>query len=140
VADYANFIPRKLARGITAANLKSRIADIPLATSLGGQFRRILDASAAKDKWPVEIAVACSSFTQAARTVHAGACGAVLPQIAAQEFDSAKVLELALPFLRENFRHFCIAWNPRLAEVRGILNQAIEAIDETFRQWRTWAR
>ena len=134
LADYSLFIPRKLARGITAENLKARIADIPLATSSGGQFRRILDSSAAKAKWPLNIVVACSSFTQAARTVHAGACGAVLPQIAAQDFATAKVLQLPLPFLRGKFHHICLVWNPRLAEVRGILNEAIGAIEASFRQ------
>ena len=128
LADYALFIPRKLARGVTAENLKTRIADIPVASSMGGSFRRILDASAAKANWPLTITVACSSFTQAARTVHAGACAAVLPQIAAQDFDPAKVLQLPLPFLREKFHHICLAWNPRLAEMRGIVTQASVAI------------
>ena len=133
VADYALFLPRKLARGVTAENLKARIADIPIATSLGGSFRRILDASAEKAQWPLNIAVSCSSFTQAARTVHAGACGAVLPQIAAQDFDPAKVLQLPLPFLREKFHHICLAWNPRLAEVRGVLHEAITTIESSYR-------
>jgi len=126
-------LPRKLARGITAENLKSRIADLPIATSLGGSFRRILDASAAKAKWPLNIAVSCSSFTQAARAVHAGACGAVLPQIAVQDFDPAKVLQLPLPFLREKFNHICLAWNPRLVEMRPLLGVAIEAVEASIR-------
>lgn len=129
-ADYALFIPRKLARGVTAENLKSRIADIPLATSLGGQFRRIFDAAAAKAKWPLNIAISCSSFTQAARAVQAGACAAVLPQIAAQDFDSTKVVQLPLPFLREKFHHMCLAWNPRVAEVREIVNVSANAIEK----------
>ena len=128
VADYALFIPRKLARGLTAENLKTRIAEIPLATSLGGQFRRILEASAAKAKLPLNISVSCSSFTQAARAVHAGACGGVLPQIAAHEFDSTRVLQLPLPFLREKFPYVCLVWNPRLVEVREIVQQAVAGI------------
>lgn len=134
LADYALFIPRKFARGVTAENLKSRIANIPIATSVGGQFRQTLDASVAKAKWPLNISVSCSSFTQAARTVHAGACGAVLPKIAATEFDATKVLQLPLPFLREKFHHICLAWNPRLAEVRRILSEAIGAIESAFQQ------
>lgn len=134
LADYSLFIPRKLAPGATAENLKTRIADIPIATSVGGNFRRIFDASVAKAKWALTVSVSCSSFTQAARAVHAGACGAVLPQIAAQDFDATKVLQLPLPFLREKFHHIALAWNPRLAEVRGILNEAIRAIEATFRR------
>jgi DNA-binding transcriptional LysR family regulator len=134
IADYALFIPRKLARGITAENLKTRIADLPLAATIGGQFRQILDASAAKAKWPLNIVVSCSSFTQAARTVQAGACAAVLPQIATHEFAAGEVVQLPFPFLRERFRHICVAWNPRLAEVRSILAEAVAAIEESLRQ------
>ena len=126
---HALFIPRTLARGVTAENLKARIADIPLATSVGGQFRETLERGAAKAKWPLNIAVSCSSFTQAARAVKTGGCGAVLPQIAAQDFDPAKVVELALPFLKDDSRHVCVAWNPRLAEVREIVGKAVGAVE-----------
>ena len=126
---YALFVPRRLARGLTAANLRDRIEDIPLATSAGGQFREILETTAAKAKWPLRIVLSCSSFTQAARAVSAGECGAVLPAFAAQDFDSAKVIEMPLPFLGGKQRPICVAWNPRLVEVRGFLNQAIGTIE-----------
>jgi DNA-binding transcriptional LysR family regulator len=125
LADYALFLPRSMAKGVTEANLRERIVDIPLAASLGGFFRETLEKSAAKAKWPLNICVSCSSFTQAAHAVHAGACGAVLPTIAASEFEPSKVLQLPLPFLKEKFHHICLAWNPRLAEVRRILLEAI---------------
>lgn len=128
LADYALFLPRSLAKGVTEANLRERIADIPLATSLGGQFREILEKSGAKAKWPLNISVSCSSFTQAARAVHAGICGAVLPKIAMSEFESSRVTQMSLPFLREKFHHICLAWNPRLAEVRSVLLHAIMAM------------
>jgi len=129
---HALFIPRSLARGVTAENLKARIADIPLATSVGGQFRESLERGASKAKWPLNIAVSCSSFTQAARTVKSGACGAVLPQIATREFDPAKVVELPLPFLRGENRQVCVAWNPRLVEVREVIDTALDAIASNF--------
>jgi DNA-binding transcriptional LysR family regulator len=129
IADYALFIPRKFARGITVENLKARIADLPLAAAAGGQFREILEASAAKAKWPLNIVVSCSSFTQAACAVRSGACAAALPRIAGQEFAVGEVVQLPFPFLREKFRHICVVWNPRLAEVRSILPEAIAAIE-----------
>ena len=125
---YALFVPRRLARGLTAANLRDRIEDIPLATSAGGQFREILETTAAKAKWPLRIVLSCSSFTQAARAVSAGECGAVLPAFAAQDFDSAKVIEMPLPFMGGKQRPICVAWNPRLVEVREIVEQAAAAI------------
>src|SRR5438105_3856863 len=36
---YSLFIPVRLAKGILPTNLQSRIAKIPIATSMGGQFR-----------------------------------------------------------------------------------------------------
>jgi hypothetical protein len=57
----------------------------------------------------------------------------VLPQIAAQDFDAAKVLQLPLPFLREKFPHICLAWNPRLVEMRGLLTAALNAVEANTR-------
>ena len=109
---------------MTEANLKEHIADIPLATSIGGQFRENLESAAATAKWPLWIAVSCASFTQSARLMTAGECGAVLPAFAAQDFDPAKVVTLPLPFVRGRYRHICVAWNPRLGEVRPVVERA----------------
>ena len=128
--SHALFIPRGLARCLTPENLKSRIADIPLVTSMGGQFRTNLEQAAAKAKWPLNIAVSCSSFTQAARVVKAGACAGVLPHLAAPEFDLAKVVQMPLPFLKGQTIQISLAWNPRLVEVRPFLNRILNAIDD----------
>jgi len=124
----ALFVPAKLATGLTTANLRTRLADMPIATSLGGDFRENLEASAAKARWPLRITVSCASFTQAARAVACGACAAVLPRMAASDFDPAEVREFPLPFLKSYVRKLCLAWNPRLAEVRPLLIPAVEAI------------
>jgi DNA-binding transcriptional LysR family regulator len=123
-AEYALFLPNALAKGITQTNLRERIADLPVAASLGGHFRETLEAAAAKAKWPLKIGISCSSFTQAARAVQSGASGAILPRIAASDFHSSKVVQLPLLFLRAKFPHICVAWNPRLAEVRKIVEEA----------------
>jgi Transcriptional regulator len=125
---YSLFIPRVLARGILPTNLKSRIADIPIATSVGGQFRESLTQAAAVAKWPLKIVLACSSFTQAARAMRAGDCAAVLPDIAVRDLDNREFAQMSLPFLRGKHRQMCLAWNPRLAEVRPFLLSAVQAI------------
>ncbi|MDB6174131.1 MAG: transcriptional regulator, LysR family [Chthoniobacteraceae bacterium] len=125
---YSVFVPDKLAAGVTKKDLKARLADIPLATSIGGHFREVLEQAAAKAKWPMEIQVACSSFTQAARTVKAGTCAAVLPDIAAQDFDLSNVMQFKLPFMSAERRKICVVWNPRLAGVRPIITAAVDAI------------
>jgi DNA-binding transcriptional LysR family regulator len=125
---YSLFLPRILARGIDTQNLKRRVAQVPIATAAGGQFREMLQQAADKAKWPIRITVSCSSFTQAACAVRGGMCGAVLPNIAAQDWDDGEVAQLPLPFLRGKQRHICVAWNPRLAEVRSLLRPAVQAI------------
>jgi DNA-binding transcriptional LysR family regulator len=126
--NYALFVPPALARGLNAQNVQERLANLPLATSLGGEFRDTLEAASAKAGKPLRISVSCASFTQAARTVTAGACAAVLPSMAFKEFDQSKVREFPLPFLKRHTRQLCLAWNPRLVEVRPILNSAIDAV------------
>lgn len=127
--NYSFFLPRRIAGSLTKKNLKNQIANIALATSAGGQFRDTLEAAALRSKWNLRIVVSCSSFTQAARVMKTGECGAVLPDFAAQDFDPAKIIQLPIPFLTRMDKHMCIAWNPRLAEVRKILSKALEAIE-----------
>jgi DNA-binding transcriptional LysR family regulator len=133
---YALFVPIALARGLTAANLEARLATLPLATSLGGQFRDTLEAAARKAGSALRISIACASFTQAARAVKSGACAAVLPSLAAADFDSAKVREFPVPFLKQHTRQLCLAWNPRLIEVRPALRNAVDSIETIVRTSR----
>ena len=123
---YSLFVPKKLSPGVNAENLRKRLAQIPLATSMGGTFREALEAGAGKLGWPLDIVMSCSSFTQAARLVLTGNYGGVLPDIARVDFDSLCVLEIPLPFLKEYSRKLCVAWNPRLVEVRPLIGQAVK--------------
>lgn len=123
---YSLFLPRKLADGIKPAELKARIAGLPLATSMGGQFREDLATAAGRAGWPLRIELSCSSFTQAARAVEKGALGAVLPSVAAVEFGRADVVEFELPFLKSYARPIAAVWNPRLAEVRPSVGRLVD--------------
>jgi DNA-binding transcriptional LysR family regulator len=131
---YSLFLPARFADGVTQENLKQRIAAIPIVTSMGGQFRENLETEAAKAGWPLRISVSCSSFTQAARTARSGGCGAILPGIARADFDGAQVREFALPFLKRYTRQLCIAWNPRLLDVRSSLPAAVSDLYEILRE------
>lgn len=125
---YALFLPKKLSPGVNAENIRKRLAQIPLATSMGGTFREILETGAGKAGWPLNITMSCSSFTQAARLVPSGSYGAVLPGIARVDFDPAQTVEIPLPFLKGYARKLCVAWNPRLVEVRPFIARAVEAL------------
>jgi len=133
VEAYSLFVPRRLAPGISAANLRKRLADLPIATSMGGQFRENLETEAAKAKWNLQIELSCSSFTQAARAVTSGAFAGVLPDVAAPQFDEAKVARFALPFLKGCARPLVLAWHPRTANVREIVAAAKDCL---VRLWR----
>jgi DNA-binding transcriptional LysR family regulator len=125
---YSLFVPRKLAPGLTPAGLRRRIAELPIATSLGGQFREHLEADAEKAKWPLHIELSCSSFTQAACAVTSGDYAGVLPGIADAQFDKTKITRFELPFLRGYIRPLVLAWHPRTATVRDILTPVRECL------------
>ena len=132
VMTYSVFLPKRLAAKAGEDQLKEALASLPLATSIGGQFRERLEEAAGKAHWPLRIELSCSSFTQAARAVETGAFGAVLPSVAAVEFAPGDVIELPLPFLKSYARPICAVWNPRLAEVRPVVRQAIGALHQSL--------
>ena len=125
---YSVFVPRRLAASIREDNLKAAMAGVPLATSVGGQFREQLTTAATKAGWPLRIELSCSSFTQAARAVKTGAFGAALPSLAAVEFTPGEVVQFPLPFLKSYARPISVAWNPRLTAVRPMVEQAVKAL------------
>lgn len=121
---------RRLLRApIRAGKLEQALAELPLATSVGGQFREYLEAAASKARCPIRIELSCSSFTRAARAVETGAFGAVLPSLAAVEFEPGEVVECPLPFLKSYARPICLAWNPRLTAVRPAVERAVKVLE-----------
>lgn len=128
VVRYSLFVPKKLSPGLNAENLRRRLGHIPLATSMGGQFRETLEKGGEKLRWPLKIVISCSSFTQAARLVLSGNYGGVLPGIARADFEPSRVFEIPLPFLKDYSRKLCVAWNPRLIEVRPFIRNAVEIL------------
>lgn len=129
---YSLFVPRRLAASIREDKLKAAMGGLPLATSIGGQYREQLTTAAAKAGWPLRIELSCSSFTQAARAVKTGAFGAALPNLAAVAFAPGEVVQFPLPFLKSYARPICVAWNPRLADVRPVVEQAIGVVREAL--------
>ena len=124
---FSLFLPKRLAATIREDNLKAAMGELPLATSVGGQFREQLTSSANKAGWPLRIELSCSTFTAAAQAVKTGAYGAALPSLAAARFAPGEVVQLPLPFLKSYARPIGVAWNPRLVEVRPMVEQAIKA-------------
>ena len=130
--DYALFVPRRLAGSIREENLKAAMEQLPLATSIGGQYRQQLTTAAGKAGWPLRIELSCSSFTQAAQAVKTGAFAAALPSLAAAAFAPGEVDQFPLPFLKAYSRPICVAWNPRLTEVRPTVLKAISVLEQVL--------
>lgn len=127
---YSLFVPKQMGTSIRRENLKAVVEALPLATSIGGQFREQLTSAAARAGWPLRIELSCSSFAQAARAVRTGAVAAALPHLAVAAFGPGEVVEFPLPFLRSYARPICLAWNPRLAEVRPVVEGAIGVLEK----------
>ena len=127
-------MPKRLAATISESSLKAAMAELPLATSVGGQFREQLTAAAAKAGWALRIELSCSGFTAAARAVKTGVYGAALPDMAAVDFAPGEVVQISLPFMKSYARPICLAWNPRLTAVRPAVEGAIKTLNEHLRQ------
>lgn len=130
--NYSLFVPRRLAPKVGDDRLKAALTGLPLAIPTGGEFREYLEAGASKARWPLRIELSCSSFTHAARAVKTGAFGAVLPSVAAVEFAPGEVVQVPLPFLKSYARPICVAWNPRLTEVRPVVERAVTALHQAL--------
>ena len=119
---YALFVEAALVRGRSARDL---LRGLPLAVSMGGQFREQLEDAAARARAPLNVALECSSFTLASTAVFSG-YGAVLPEIAVAAFRGGRVACLALPFKPDPARSLVAAWprgdqRPWLAALRSAL-------------------
>jgi DNA-binding transcriptional LysR family regulator len=126
--SYSFFVPGRLASGLSEATLREKIGTLPIATSIGGQFREQLETDAAKARWVLNIELSCSSFTQAARAVASEAYAGVLPDIASAQFSGSEVRRFTLPFLKRYLRPLVPAWHPRTEAVRDVLRRAREGL------------
>lgn len=117
---YALFVPKVMAVRATAK-------DFPLAISMGGDFFDSLQRAAAKAGKTPNIVFRCTSFTQAAQLVRSGACGAILPRIAAPSLaHDASVRDL--PWLKSVTRDLGIAWHRRLMDIRPLAGDLLEGM------------
>ncbi len=125
--DFSLFVPAvMISGGQRDAKSARTICSLPLATLEGtGQFRQELDRLAQRQKCAFNIQLEVSSFLQAARAVQTGQFAAILPSIAAAELLVPGVAELKPELLRSLSRRIVLAWNPRLARIRAVLEKAI---------------
>jgi DNA-binding transcriptional LysR family regulator len=118
---YSLFVPKSIAA-------RAGDKDFPIAVSMGGNFSESIQSSAEKAGVSPNIVFRCTSFTQAAQLVRSGACGAILPRIAAP-FLGREASAHDLPWLKAISRDIGIAWHRRLMDIRPLAGQLLEAME-----------
>lgn len=126
--DYALFMPEAWSKGSSDTELLKRLKDCPLALLADGMFRQQFDEVVRHEKLKVQVAVSCSSFTQAAELLESGEFATVLPTAAIRRLRAQSSRQVTLPGLSRCGRRLVLAWNPRLAAVRPAIDRAVKVL------------
>ena len=115
--EYAIFVARDKVPPSYAKDALWILKNIPLALhESAGEFKQALkQGTKATD---LHVRLRCDTAVQSSRAVLSGNYCSILPAIAVEEFDENKYLRLKPPMLQDYRREICLAWNPRLLELR----------------------
>lgn len=110
--NYSVFVPEALCGRARNLSLPAILDDLPIATQGDDtKFQLALETALAKRKLRLNAAVYGESFTQVAQMVAGGTMAGILPDIAANAFDPARVWRAPLNW-DELRREISLAWNP----------------------------
>jgi DNA-binding transcriptional LysR family regulator len=123
---YTLFVPRRLAG--PARTLPQWLPKVPMIAPPPGWTREQITRAATAAGIKFRIHVEGSSATIAVSALRQGTYAAILPSLAAQELAGMDVAAFQPKFLRDIERRLCIAWHPRMADARPIVEQAVEAL------------
>jgi DNA-binding transcriptional LysR family regulator len=114
---YALFVPESLVGKGKRVDM-AEFARLPLAVTIGGQFRANLQTACDRAGISPTIRLECPSHTLAAGAAASGEYAAILPELAGVAFQGKPVHRHELPFKGIPEREIVLAWNPRLPESR----------------------
>jgi DNA-binding transcriptional LysR family regulator len=126
--SYALIAGHKLGRGLHDDQVLKRLDQFPMALAESESFQPKFLAAAAKAGLTSRVTVFCSSFTQVAELVASGGFAGVLPTVASDALSSRGCRVVSAPFLDACSRRLCLAWQPRLAMVRPVIEKAVAAL------------
>ena len=127
---YSLFVPKALAK--MRQSLQDIISTIPIVEILpGGQFTERWHVWLDQQQLRPRIIARVSSFTDAAKIVHAGHSAAVLPDLATVEFDAKKFDYHPLPALKK--RSLVLISNARSMDRVGLSTSAAESMAKLLR-------
>jgi DNA-binding transcriptional LysR family regulator len=122
---YALFAANALWKGRSSA--VELVQNAPTAELLpGGQFTERWHAWLAKERLAAKVFARVSSFTELTKIVQTGQAAAVLPDLAAVDFDLKRYAHLPIPALRK--RTLVLIANARSLERSGIASGAAEKL------------
>jgi DNA-binding transcriptional LysR family regulator len=131
---YALFAHRALGRRFKEDPL-AILQGVPIATSMGGEFRRQFDARLDDAGMEVDLRYACSSFREALELLKRDASlVAVLPASAERNLPEKRFSRIELPLMAGYRRDSMLAWNPKNVEVRRGAADALELLKATGRE------
>jgi DNA-binding transcriptional LysR family regulator len=115
--EYALFVPRDKVPPARAQDALWILRNVPLALHESAhEFKQALEQGIkAKD---LQVQLRCETAVQSSRAVLSGKYCSILPTIAVEEFDGKEYLQLPAPMPKDYERKICLAWNPRLLEMR----------------------
>jgi DNA-binding transcriptional LysR family regulator len=115
--EYALFHPTS--RFAKAPDVRRVIETLPLALQCSdGVFTRQFWSWVEKNGLKVSVKIECDAFPQAARALLSGQCAAILPKIARVDLPGDAFRGIDVPFLNNQPRQVCLAWNPRTIRLR----------------------
>lgn len=125
---HSLFIPKRLAK-VAPDSVAIAMANLPMALPIGGKMREIMERKAEKAGQKLDVAVACSSYLQAAQILESGMCAAVLPDTALSALNVSRLHRIPIP----DRYTLCLAWSARNADTRPALAGLIALLGKIMR-------
>jgi DNA-binding transcriptional LysR family regulator len=107
------------------------LENLPVVLPHGrGEFKTELERGAEREGVKIRLVLACETAVQASAAIATGEFCGIVPAIAAAELGSEKFLHLETSLLHDYRRNICLAWNPRLFELRPQLEPSMNRLAE----------
>lgn len=132
--NYSVFVPDTVCPRDRDLPLPRILAELPIATQGDDtQFQIRLETAVTERNWRLNVVFLGETFPQVARAVEGGTMAGILPDIAIDSFDLARVWCAPLKSLTELRREVSLAWNPArherftaLKKIRPLLEQLLQ--------------
>lgn len=131
--EFALFVPKKTMPKGAEDDWRAVLRTCPLAMLEGaGEFRQGLQKAAAKEGFEPRIEIECSSFPAVAKAMNCAYLSGLLPVAAAQDLAKGEFVQMSAPWINRLARAMVLIWNPRTAEIRHHVEDAVDCLVEAW--------